>query len=151
MARGDGLLVTGDKELDKKLAGLTLKLQKKLTRQATRKAAKEIVLPAARANAPVDTGELEESLKVRAIKRSRNRIGHMVTVGDGLGVGDTFYAAALELGTKERTQKSTGKKVGAIEPHKFAFLRRAAYDNEGQVQAEFISDVNELIREEQAK
>ena len=151
MASGVKAIVTGDKELDALLRGMPLAMQKKLSRGATRRSAKEIVLPAARAAVAVDSGELEESLKVRALARSRTRFGHIVTTGDGLGTGDTYYGASLELGTKERTQKTTGRTTGAITPHKFAFLRPAVYDNADRIRAEYVKDVLEVCRSQKAK
>lgn len=145
-----GVIVTGDKALDRLLAGLDGKLQKKLSRQATRKSAKDIVLPDAKARVPEDSSDLADSLVVRSIKRSRGKIGHMVTTKDGLYEGDQFYGGFLEFGTKERQHKS-GKQVGAIQPHKFAFLRPAIYDNEARISAEYVSDVRELINEAAAK
>jgi HK97 gp10 family phage protein len=150
MKAGGGVIVTGDEALDKLLAGLPAKLQKKLSRQATRKSAKDIVLPEAKARVPVDTGDLEDSLTVRAIPRSSSRIGHMVATRDGFFKGDQFYGAMLEFGTKERQQKS-GKQVGAIQPHKFAFLRPAIYDNEARIKELYVSDVRELINEAASK
>ncbi len=150
MKAGGGVIVTGDKELDKLLAGLTAKLQKKLSRQATRKAAKDIVLPEAKARVPVDTGDLEDSLTVRAIKRIRGKIGHMVATRDGFFKGDQFYGGMIEFGTKERQHKS-GKQVGQIRPHEFAFLRPAIYDNEDRIKAEYVKGVRELINEAKAK
>jgi len=150
MKAGGGVIVTGDKALDALLAGLPAKLQKKLSRQATRKAAKDIVLPEAKAIVPEDTGDLADSLVVRAIKRSRGKIGHMVTTKEGFYKGDQFYGAFLEFGTKERQHKS-GKQVGAIQPHKFAYLRPAIYDNEERIKAEYVMDVRELINEAKTK
>jgi HK97 gp10 family phage protein len=150
MKAGGGVIVTGDKALDKLLAGLPAKLQKKLSRQATRKAAKDIVLPEALARVPEDTGDLADSLKVQAIKRSRSKIGHMVATKDGFYKGDQFYGGMVEFGTKERQHKS-GKQVGAIQPHKFAFLRPAIYDNEAQIKDLYVKDVRELINEAASK
>lgn len=147
---GTGVIITGDKELDALLAGLPAKLQKKLSRQATRRAAKNIVLPEAKARVPVDTGDLEDSLTVRAIPRSRSRIGHMVATRDGFFKGDQFYGGMIEFGTKERKHKS-GKQVGAIQPHKFAFLRPAIYDNEERIKEMYVKDVRELINEAGSK
>lgn len=150
MKAGGGVIVTGDEALDKLLATLTPKLQKKLSRQATRKSAKDIVLPEARNRVPVDTGDLDDSLTVRAVKRSRNKIGHMVATKDGFFKGDQFYGGMIEFGTKERAHKS-GKSVGSIQPHKFAFLRPAIYDNEARIKSMYVSDVRELIAEAAAK
>jgi HK97 gp10 family phage protein len=147
---GTGVIVTGDKELDALLKGLPLKAQKKLSRKATRKAAKDIVLPEARNRVGVDSGELEDSLKVKAIKRSRSRFGHEVTTGDGFWKGDQFYGAFLEFGTKERQHKS-GKQVGQIQPGAHAFLRPAVYDNEGRITQLYVDAMKELISELPAK
>lgn len=76
---------------------------KNALRTGLRAGAKRI-LSAVKAYAPVDTGALEESLKVRAIKRSRkNKDSVGVTIGtrasDNLFVGETFYAGMQEWGT----------------------------------------------------
>ena len=141
-------IITGDKHLDKLLAGMPLKMQKKLSRKATRKAAKEIVLPDAQARAPFDTGDLEESLTVKAVTRKKNRVGHMVTTKEGFYRGDQFYGAFMEFGTKERQHKS-GRPVGRIDPsiHQ-AFMRPAVYDNEGKIKTLYVTALDELIREE---
>lgn len=142
-----GAIVTGDKKLDALLGGLELKLQKKLSRQATRKAAKDIVLPQAKANAPFDTGDLEESLTVRAVARKRGKVGHMVATKDGLWKGNQFYGAFMEFGTKER-QHASGKGVGRIDPSKHgAFMRPAVYDNEARIRQLYVKDLEQLIRE----
>lgn len=143
---GGGVIVTGDKVLDRVLKGMPAVIQKKFSRQATRKGAKDIVLPAAKDRVGFDTGDLEESLVVRAIPRSRSRVGHQVQTRDGFYQGDEHYGAQLEFGTKERKHKS-GKKVGSIKPHTHAFLRPAVYDNEEKLRELYISDVKEMIVE----
>lgn len=144
---GGGIIVTGDKQLDKLLRGLPLKVQTKLSRQATRKAAKDIVLPQAKARVPVNTGDLEESLTVKAIKRSRSKFGHQVQTKDGFYSGDQFYGAFIEFGTKER-QHESGKQVGRIDPAKnFAYLRPAVYDNEPQIRQLYVNAMQALIHE----
>lgn len=151
MKAGGGVIVTGDKELDRLLRGLPLAAQKKLSRQATRKSAKEIVLPEAKSRVPVDTGDLEESLVVKAMRRSRRRFGHQVQTKDGFYAGDQFYGAFIEFGTEERQHKS-GKPVGRIDPAKnFAYLRPAVYDNEGRIVQTYVDAMLELIRETNAK
>ena len=94
------IILTGDKETDRALASLEKNIQRKFTRQALRKAQKDIVLPEARARAPHDTGRLERSLTVRASKRSRRGIGMEVQTRDGMFAGETFYGAMQEFGTK---------------------------------------------------
>jgi HK97 gp10 family phage protein len=144
---GGGVIITGDKALDALLKGLPAKVQKKLSRQATRKAAKEIVLPDAKARVPVNTGDLEESLTVKAMRRSRTRFGHEVRTKDVFYQGDQFYGAFIEFGTKERRHKS-GKSVGRIDPAKgFAYLRPAIYDNEDRIEQLYVTAMRELIAE----
>lgn len=144
---GGGVIVTGDVALDRALRELEPALAKKLSRKTTRRIAKDIVLPAARDRAPVDSGDLEESLTVRAIKRSRYRFGHMVTCGEGVFKGDQFYSGFLEFGTKPRFQKANSKYVGFVKPHEFAFLRPAVYDNAAQANAAYIADMREFVTE----
>lgn len=142
---GGGVLITGDKALDALLKGLPEKVQKQLSRKATRKAAKEIVLPDAKSRVPVDSGDLESSLTVKAMKRSRTRFGHQVQTKDGDFQGDQFYGAFIEYGTKERKHKS-GKSVGRIDPGKnFAYLRPAVYENEPQIEQLYVTALKELI------
>ncbi len=144
---GPGSIITGDKALDRLLKGLPLMVQKKVSRQATRKAAKEIVLPEAKARVPVNTGDLEDSLSVRAVKRSRSRFGHQVQAGEGAFKGDTWYGGPLEFGTKERKHKS-GKSTGRIDPAKnFAYLRPAVYDNRPQITALYVTAMKQFINE----
>jgi HK97 gp10 family phage protein len=143
---GAGVIITGDKALDRLLKGLPLKVQKKLSRQATRKAAKEIVLPDAKARVPVDTGDLDESLTVKAVKRSRTKFGHEVRTKDGFYSGDQFYGGFVEFGTKERQHKS-GKSVGSVKPHSFGFLRPAVYENESRIRDLYVTAMNALIAE----
>lgn len=139
------VVVTGVAETDKRLAALPLRVQKSVSRKATRRAAKEIVLPAAKAAAPFDTGELEESLTVRATKSTRTSFGHQVTTRDGMFAGDEFYGAFMEFGTKER-QHASGKGVGRIDPAKHgAFMRPAVYDNEARIRSLYLSAVNEAL------
>lgn len=141
------MIVTGDRAVDAMLRDLPLRAQKKLSRQATRKAAKEIVLAQALRNVPEDEGKLASTLAVRALKRSRSRVGHTVTTKPGQYDDDEqFPGAFLEFGTKERRHKS-GKPVGAIQPRKFAYLRPAVYDNEAQIKQLYVDDMKQLINE----
>lgn len=90
--------VFGDKELQRKLKALPLILQKKILRSAMRAGGK-IVLDSAKQRVPVDTGALQASLKLRAMKRSKNVLGVQILTGKGFFVGKQFYGAFLELGT----------------------------------------------------
>ena len=134
---GAGIALTGDKALDLKLAGMHGRFQKKLSRKATRLAAKDIVLPDAKRMAPIDTGKLEKSLVVRAMKRSRVKVGHVVQTRDGFFKGYEFYGGFQEFGTKRMK----------ADP----FLRPAVYANDLQIRAKYIMALREAIREEAAK
>lgn len=166
---GTGVFITGDKAVDRMLRDLPLKVQKKISRSATRKAAREIVLPGAIERVGVNTGDLEASLMVRAIgkniqmvkrttgkyagtmgKKNLNadKFGHEVRTRDGFYAGDQFYGAFVEFGTKERKHKGTGKQVGRIDPAKnFAYLRPAVYDNEARIRALYVSAMKQLLAE----
>lgn len=152
MAKAGMHVVDGLGELTKALAELTPKLEKKVLRQAMRKAAKPI-LAQAKANAPVSKpaylrrlgentaafgrfvgatekqaeraakravahvtrqakkakvrypGQLRDSLKLRAMKSKKGRIGVMVQTKDGDFQGDTFYGAFIEYGTSKMAAK----------------------------------------------
>ena len=99
---------TGAKRDIKKLDQLILALPKSLANKGARKATRaqaKIVLEDAKALVPIDTGELERSLKVKARKRSRRNkgtVGHAVTTGQQLFVDDQFYGAFVELGTQKK-------------------------------------------------
>lgn len=146
MKAGGGVIVTGEAELDRLLRSLPLKVQKKLSRQATRKSAKEIALPYAKSRVPVDEGDLLRALVVRAMKRSRNRFGHTVGTKEGAYQGDQFYGSFPEYGTKHRQHKS-GKSVGRIQPGTFAYLRPSIYDNQSQIHGNYVTAMRQLIAE----
>jgi HK97 gp10 family phage protein len=44
-------------------------------------------------------GRLKKSIKVRAMKRKKGRVGFRVTTGQGDFKGDTFYGGMVEYGT----------------------------------------------------
>ncbi len=169
MARSTGVLVTGDKEIDRLLKAMPLKLQKKISRQATRKAAKDIVLPNARAEVPVNFGTLEASLAIRAAKSRRGRFGHQVETKSGAyggEGGDQFPGAFLEFGTKERFHKpykvtdssqedgereSGRKSVGRIDKGKFGYMRTAIYDHQQKINQLYLQAMREFIAEAASK
>ncbi len=162
MAKSFGAVVTGVADIDKKLKRLPLKLQKKLTRQATRKAAKEVVLLHAKTNVPTNTGKLAASLAVRAAKARKGRFGHQTETKPGAYAGadegEQYPGAFLEFGTKERFRKpittirdgaenTTGGSTGRIDKGKFGYLRAALYDHQTQIQQLFIAAMREFLNE----
>ena len=96
----------GDKELEAAFNALALGAQKKIFRPALRAGGK-VILAAVKARVPKGTGALGRSIKLRASRRSRQRIGVAVFVDNKLiplGKGEQqhnregFYPAHLELG-----------------------------------------------------
>lgn len=83
----------GDKALIKKFRRLETVEAKKVLRKALRNAARPIFNETKR-RAPIATGKLKSSIKLRALPRSRVRIGVQIVAGEGLD-----YASFVELGT----------------------------------------------------
>lgn len=126
------LVVTGHRLVDTKLAQLEPKIARRVGRKELRNAVKTVVLPKAKAAAPLDTGALEKSLVVRARKRNRTGIGYVVQTRDGAYKGDQFYGAFHEFGTKHMK----------ADP----FLRPAGYSSERAVRAELVKGILAVLR-----
>lgn len=128
---GVTLSLTGDKELKALFEALPGKVQKKLTRHALRVAAKKVRDDAARI-APDNTGALSKSIKVRAMKRSRTRVGVQVYTDSQSLKSDGkkgYYAAFTELGTSREA------------PH--PFLRPALEQNRAAAQQLIADDIRQ--------
>lgn len=170
------VFITGDKKLDKKLQELGATLAKKYMRKATREVAKD-VLKDARSRVRVKTGKLRKSLKVRAMKR-RGRmiteIGHVITTGEDLFKGDTFYGGFLEFGwaplrgskdsfgqqknarrraryqrRKERTTR--GAMINETDSDRvrgYPFLRPALYTKQGERLKMFVTAMRQFVEAE---
>ncbi len=119
-------VVTGIKEIDKKLRKLAPAVGKKVVRKSMR-AGMKVVAAAAKADVPVDTGLTRANVKVRATKRSRKRFGIDVRIRGGdsglkkpstTGGKPTFYPAVIEYGRK------------GVAPN--PFMRRA-YSEKGKI------------------
>jgi HK97 gp10 family phage protein len=92
------VVVTGIKELDRKLARLPGKVQRKVLRQAMR-AGMKLVLEEAKAEAPVDTGRLRGAIKLRAAKnRTRGSVALEVRIEGADFEENHFYPAQVEYG-----------------------------------------------------
>lgn len=105
------VVLTGSDELNRKLARLKSKDAKKAIRKASR-AALRPVLEAVKAKAPKRSGKLRRSLKIRALPRSRSRVGARVTTGGKARqfAGETFYGGFQEYGWKSGNRKNPGKR-----------------------------------------
>lgn len=116
-------VVKGNVELHKALKMLPDALKKKALRKVTRKVAKQEILPLAQRLVPVNEGQLQDSLKVRArkVRRKSTRVGVQVMAGEGLFTGDTFYGGFQEFGWFH------WKNGEFIEGN--SFLRPALYDD----------------------
>jgi len=102
MANFIDIAVIGDKELQRKLKALDIKMQKKIIHKALRAAAKPI-LAQSKATAPVLSGRLKKSLKLRARRARRGVFGVQVMTGTrqelGIPAGyPYYYPAAVEYG-----------------------------------------------------
>jgi HK97 gp10 family phage protein len=93
----ESIRLEGAKDLQRRLKSLPAKVAGKVTRQALRAGAKIFQAQAA-SNAPVRKGLLSRSIKVRAAKRSRGRVGIVVQTSQGFFKGATFYGAFQEFG-----------------------------------------------------
>lgn len=90
-----GFVITGHKKIDKLFKQLTDKVQKKVVKKAMRKGMKP-VLDEVKQNVPVDTGATKKDIKIRAGKRSRDRIEVQVS-----SKNDNYIPKFLEYGTSK--------------------------------------------------
>lgn len=117
--------VQGDKQLLRKLERLGRTEANKIIRQGLRAGAKTLQAETKRL-APVGVdkkghkkGTLKRSIKVRALKRKRGRIGVGVTIGEGFFQGEAFYGAFVALGHK-LGKRSRGLKRAAARVARFS-------------------------------
>lgn len=111
-------------------------------RKATRRAARDLIMPQVKDAVPEDSGNLRDNIKVRAMKKAKGKIGHTVGFPDPLFQGDTFYGGFLEFGFKHRN----GVGVPADK-----FLRRTLYENEDGVQRMVQGDLWKWVKERNAE
>lgn len=98
--RGE-FIISGGEALAAALAEIPKAMEKKILARAMRDAAKPMLDDAKRL-APVLTGQLRKSIKIRSIKRNRKgRVGVVISTEKGFFKGETFYGAFLEFGTKK--------------------------------------------------
>lgn len=109
------IVMTGSEELNAKLAKLTNAQSREAIRKAARPALKPC-LQTARRVAPKGKGALRRSIKIRAITRSRTRIGARVTTSasDNLYSGKTFYGGFQEWGWRSG-KRTANKDLGITE------------------------------------
>jgi HK97 gp10 family phage protein len=148
-ARQASAFVIGVAEVDAILKEFPNQVRKSLASTAFRTIGKKI-LQDAKQQAPKKTGQLERSLKVRALQGARRRkagkVGASIVTGERLFAGETFYGGFLEFGTKPRHTAKPQRFVGQIRPDAFSFLRPALYRNEAYAKAQFATAVREAIQ-----
>lgn len=147
------VVVTGIKQIDALLATCAPKLQRKLAQKSLRNAAKLVVKDAKaiiKAEA-YNLGVVHDSLKVRALKRKRGRLGVSMFVDREKLFEDYkeeyghpphplegeaephYYLASIEFGTETQP---------AVRP-----MRRALYGNLEQCRAMFAADMRAFLNE----
>lgn len=120
--------VTGDVQVDMKLARIADKVRARVIRQAIRPFAED-VLRRARLKAPVRSGRLRLKYRIRNYKRSRRGVTQI-----GLRIGTTVpYAAWQEFGTKHHSSQK--------------HLRPALYDYDEQYLRKAQVAVRQIIQE----
>lgn len=130
------IVVTGIKQLDRSLQSLGTKVANKIARKSMRKIGKLVKAAAERklaANDSVESGKLRRGLRIKAMKRSRGRLGIQVETTVGKHEDPGFGGAEVEFGTKRSQTKP--------------FLRPAIYDNEDIIRGAVIADIVETINE----
>ncbi len=110
------VVVTGIKAIDRKLKRLEPKVQRKVFRQSMR-AGMKVMQAEVQSQVPVDTGLTKKNVKVRALKRKRNRIAMEVRVAAAPGLithwasGEPFfYPAGIEFGDSDHQPNPFGRR-----------------------------------------
>jgi HK97 gp10 family phage protein len=96
--KGKDVIVTGVREIDRKLRRLEYKVQRKIVVDAMKRGLTPL-LNEVKANAPVDTGAMRENIKIRAGKGRKGLVKREVRVGDKQ-MGADFHAQHVEFGTE---------------------------------------------------
>lgn len=91
----------GIPEVEKALLDLDKKVSKKLLLQGMRAAMKPMK-EAVKSNVPVQSGDMQRAVKIRALPRSRTSFGVTVQIGEKDFVGKTWYAAVVEFGSSKQ-------------------------------------------------
>ncbi len=88
----------------------------KVIRQSSREALRPL-LTTIKANCPVRSGAMRQSIKIRSLKRSRKFVGATITVGDKekAYVGKQFYASFIvfgwKTGSRRRTREAESRRI----------------------------------------
>lgn len=115
MARFD-ISVLGAPELTKAFAALPDNLERKVLTKALREAGK-VLLVAVKARAPRDQGKLASTLKLKAMKRSRRRVGYAVQTGTRAELGIIAKTRISYEGSGANLRVKRGKETGYYPAH----------------------------------
>jgi HK97 gp10 family phage protein len=118
--------IVGLGRLQRSLDALPPALAGKVIRKAVRESMKPVARTAA-SDAPSKTGKLARSIRVRAMKRKKGRIGVAVQTDKGNFQGETFYGAMREFGHAIR-RVNRGPAVGQA---KGSHFMQGAYETHG--------------------
>lgn len=144
MAARFNIELLGDKDLSAALAALPATLERKALVLVLKEAA-QVVLQSARRRAPRGkTGRLARTLRVKALKRSRNRVGYGIYTGTraelGLKAGAKgYYPAQVHLGFIH-TAEFGGRHI-APRP----FLRPALIENQEMLLNRIAAHLRQLL------
>jgi len=144
-------IIVGDKKLQRILDKLPGVVQRKLVRKALRAGAK-MVLASAKSKVPVDEGALKKGLKVKAMKRRKNRMGIVVEHP----TRERLAALQKDKKKAERILTEKGYYPAAVEygaPHMAArpHLRPALNENRAPVVATFRQELAQNLAAEAKK
>ncbi len=134
------------RDIISRLNKLEPKIAKKILRQESRRAAKDVLLPAAKSNTPVDSGLLRKNIKILAIKRSRVAVGVRVAMTSKKWPNDQiFYAGFVEYGIpakNKKTGKAQRQRAGKW------MMKRAADEQGGRASEQFVRSISARIDKE---
>lgn len=140
-AAGDELITTGFKEFDKYLLSLVNGVRA-ATRFALRGAMKAVNAEQKQL-APSDTGQLADSIKVRAGRRKSNRITIRSTTGTRTVTTERFYSAAQNWGFRPGTfpENANSEPVEGEE-----FMEEGAKNAEPRIEPILVRELGAWIR-----
>lgn len=151
-----GVELRGMGRLMKQLDKLGKTSAKRVMRRALREGAK-VSERAIKAAAPVDTGALRRSYRVRAAKRSRRFIAARVISLPVAGM-ERFYATMVEFGPSPKPRRRNKKRPRpkprqptAKERRNIGRVRRAFDTSEGPVRMRIATEIWQGIRREVAR
>lgn len=148
--------VTGLEELYAKFRTLGTRVENKVVRQALRKGAKAL-LPAVQAEAPVASGKLKQSLRLK-VPRNKKRGQIAITVEpnpENFRDKHGYYPAVVEYG-RTRMKRARGASHKKIKNPKYIvqpnpYLKRAFDKNKSALSAQLRTDIRDGILLEAAK